>query len=355
MTANPASIPLRGVIEGFYGKPWPAAARALYAHWLADLGLNCYLYAPKADPYLRRSWASHWPDAQWQSLYELAGIYRAAGVAFGVGLSPFSLYADYSAGQRQRLRQKIDRLNALEMPVLALLFDDMPGDQMDLAARQADIIIDCLEWTQADRLLVCPTYYSDDPVLERVFGKRPPGYWKELGAALPDAVDLFWTGNRVCAEQLQMSDVRTINDHVRRPVTLWDNYPVNDGALRSRHLYLSAPPARDAAGLSDMTRGHLCNGMNQPWLTLPAIAGLAGLYNPALDVSAWLSATLGPSTSACLQRDAALFLRHTREDLLAGQGDRLLHDYGGLGTPAAKEVVAWLCGDYAFDPACLTD
>ena len=276
-------------------------------------------------------------------------------MAFGVGLSPFSLYADYSAWQRQRLREKIDRLNALEAPVLALLFDDMPGDQVDLAARQADIVTDCLEWTQADRLLVCPTYYSDDPVLERVFGRRPQNYWTELGAALPDRVDLFWTGSRVCAAQLRASDLRTINDHLRRPVTLWDNYPVNDGALRSRHLYLSAPPARDAAGLSDVTRGHLCNGMNQPWLSLPAVAGLAGLYNPALDVSAWLSATLGPCTSARLHRDAALFLQHTREDLLAGQGDRLLRDYGGLGTPAAQEVMAWLCGDYAFDPACLTD
>ena len=68
MITSVASIPLRGVIEGFYGRPWPAAARALYAHWLADLDLNCYLYAPKADPYLRRSWASHWPAAQWQSL-----------------------------------------------------------------------------------------------------------------------------------------------------------------------------------------------------------------------------------------------------------------------------------------------
>lgn len=355
MTVQTDAAPLRGVIEGFYGTPWPMSARLSYARWLSELGLNCFVYAPKADPFLRRSWVEHWPGAQWQGLCDLARVYRAAGVAFGVGLSPFSLYIDYSPAQRRRLRGKIEQLNTLEAPLLALLFDDMPGDQMDLAARQADIVADCLEWSNADRLLVCPTYYSDDPVLERVFGRRPPGYWSELGAALPHVVDVFWTGDRVCAETLRASDLTAINSRLQRPVTLWDNYPVNDGAVRSRHLFLSPPPARDAAGLADVTRGHLCNGMNQPWLSLPAVAGLAGLYDPGLDVPGWLAATLGAATSARLQEDAGLFREQTRDKLLDVQGGTLIRDYRELGTAAAGEVVAWLRGDYVFDPACLTD
>lgn len=355
MSSGAATVPLRGIIEGFYGTPWPMSARLSYASWLSQLGLNCYLYAPKADPFLRRAWHDHWPPAQWRDLRRLAAEYRAAGVAFGVGLSPFSLYADYSPTQRRRLRDKIERLNTLEAPLLAILFDDMPGEQVDLAARQADIVADCLEWTCAGRLLVCPTFYSADPVLERVFGARPLDYWAELGAALPGEVDVFWTGDRVCAETLRGSEVTEINARLQRPVTLWDNYPVNDGAARSRHLYLAPPPDRDAAGLVEATRGHLCNGMNQPWLSLPAIAGLAALYDPTLDASAWLSTTLGAATSARLQEDAALFCAQTREELLASRGSALLHDYAGLDTPAAREVVAWLRGDYVFDPACLTD
>jgi len=355
MKRTPGPAPLRGVIEGFYGSSWPVDVRARYARWLADLGLNCYLYAPKADPYLRRAWTGHWPDREWSALRDLAVHYRQAGVMFGIGLSPFSLYADYGQEQRGRLRDKVERLNALEAPLLAILFDDMPGEQADLAARQAEIINDCLHWSCAERLVVCPTYYSYDAVLERVFGIRPEGYWSDLGSALPASVDIFWTGDKVCAETLQASDLIAINTEFRRPVTLWDNYPVNDGAVRSHHLYLDPPPARDAGNLPGVSRGHLCNGMNQPWLTLPALAGLAHLYDPSLDTHGWLSETLGEATHVCLQRDAPLFRELSREQLLDSYGAALLQEYRTLATPAAREVVSWLQGDFAFDPACLND
>lgn len=352
-TANPP--PLRGVIEGFYGTAWPAEVRSLYAAWLAELGLNCYLYAPKADPYLRRAWTEHWPEDEWLMLRNLAEQHRRAGTIFGIGLSPFSLYADYSRAQRGRLRAKIECLNALEAPFLAILFDDMPGDQIDLAARQADIVNDCLAWSCAERVAVCPTYYSCDPVLERVFGTRPQGYWRDLGTALPEQVDIFWTGERVCADALPAAELDFINAELRRPVMLWDNYPVNDGADRSRHLFLDPPPARDADNLRDVSRGHLCNGMNQPWLTLPAVAGLADLYDASLDRHDWLAETLGGTTYASLQRDASLFRERNREQLLEHGGQALLQEYRALDTPAARELVAWLRGDYRFDPACLTD
>ena len=355
MTDYSGSIPLRGVMEAFYGTPWPMSARLSYARWLSELGLNCYLYAPKADPYLRRAWSDHWPAVEWRALTSLSAEYRRRGVAFGVGLSPFSLYADYSHARRARLRRKIKRLNALEAPVLGILFDDMPGDQPDLAARQAEIVHDCSDWSRAQRLLVCPTYYSSDPVLERVFGTRPADYWQQLGTLLPDTVDVFWTGPRVCADALTASELSTINTQLARPVTVWDNYPVNDSAQRSRHLYLEPPPRRAAATLRAATRGHLCNGMNQPLLSLPAIAGLAGLYDPALDTDAWLSSNLGSATLRCLRCDASRFRDSTREQLCELHGEALRQKYLALETPAANEVLAWLDGDYVFDPACLTD
>ncbi|MEM8563363.1 MAG: beta-N-acetylglucosaminidase domain-containing protein, partial [Pseudomonadota bacterium] len=47
---------LRGVVEGFYGRPWSFQTRTDYAQFIADLGLNTYLYCPKSDPYLRKQW-----------------------------------------------------------------------------------------------------------------------------------------------------------------------------------------------------------------------------------------------------------------------------------------------------------
>ena len=40
-----------------------------------------------------------------------------------------------------------------------------------LAQRQADIVADVCRWLPGVRILVCPTYYSFDPVLEKYFGK----------------------------------------------------------------------------------------------------------------------------------------------------------------------------------------
>ena len=89
---SPPSEFLVGVIEGFYGRPWPVETRLAYAGYLASAGLNTYLYCPKEDAYLRKQWWDHWPEQQWQHLLELSAVYRGHGINWGVGLSPFALY-----------------------------------------------------------------------------------------------------------------------------------------------------------------------------------------------------------------------------------------------------------------------
>jgi hypothetical protein len=347
---------LTGVVEGFYGRPWQHELRLSYAGFLQALGLNTYLYAPKGDPWLRRRWQEHWPTAEWHALAELAAHYHQRGLFFGVGLSPFALYERYGQAQRRQLREKIHRLNELPAALLAILFDDMPGDQVDLAERQAEIVADVRDWSDAGRLLVCPTYYSFDPVLERHFGRMPAGYWADLGRLLDPAVDVFWTGNRVCAEAITRDDLDRAAGVLGRPVLLWDNYPVNDGAVRSNHLYLA--PLSQRAGVLDLSRvsGHLCNPMLQGRCSLPALLGLAGLYaeegGPHPDLPAQL---LGAPLWRCLQRDAEEFRVVGLSGMPAQRRLALAGEYAGLPGPAAREVAGWLRGDYAFDPACLTD
>ena len=348
-----------GVIEGFYGRPWSQGARLAWVALLSRFGLNSYLYAPKADPWLRRDWTGHWPEADWQALQGLSAACASRGVGFGVGLSPFALYRDYGAGQKQLLRDKVRRLNELEAPLLAILFDDMPGDLDDLASRQAEIVADVAAVSRSRQLFVCPTYYSFDPVLERHFGRRPDSYWEQLGAALAPEVNLFWTGPQVCSERLGLADQREAAARLGRAITLWDNYPVNDGASRSRHLYLDPLPGREAAGV-EVTRGHFCNPMNQPWCSLPGVAGLALLYatlgaQTRQQVDAELAVLMGESLLVALQEDSRLFREQGLDRIDPQQRRQLLKKYSCLQGPAAAEVTAWLRGEYTFDPACLTD
>jgi len=351
--ARPDNEFLLGILEGFYGRAWSFETRQAYAGYLAAAGLNACLYCPKADPYLRRHWQQDWPDPQWQQLRQLSASYRQQGIQWGVGLSPFALYRQYGSRERAQLRRRIERLAQLEAPLLAILFDDMPGDLDALAQRQAEIVADVAAWLPAVRLMVCPTYYSFDPVLEKVFGRMPVDYWPRLGRELPSGVDVFWTGNRVCSEAISRADIERIHRQLGRPILLWDNYPVNDGAKRSNFLYLEKLPAREPLP-PELASGHLCNLMNQGVLSLPALSGLAELYHTG-GGEEWVEALLGAPTWRQLQADRSAF----QELGLTGMGEQrcreLARRYRRLPGAAAEEVVAWLSGDYQFDPACLTD
>ncbi len=344
---------LVGVIEGFYGRSWSIDTRLAYADYLCEAGLNTFIYCPKEDPYLRRQWQRDWPVHKWGELQQLSKACAERGIKWGVGLSPVELYRDYGADQRQQLNSKLQRLNELEAPLLAILFDDMPGDLDALASRQAEIVSDVCRWAPTARVLVCPTYYSFDPALQRYFGRMPVDYWLQLGRDLPADVDIFWTGNEVCSKSISASDLEPITEQLGRAVLLWDNYPVNDGAVRSNFLYTSKLTAR-SPNLNPYISGHLCNPMNQGLLSLPALSGLAELYGSGRLTDEVLCRMLGPLTWERVSRDRQLFEQQGLSGMGSQQCRKLALEYGALPGAAALEVSQWLRGEYSFDPACLT-
>ena len=70
-TTFAASIPLRGVVEGFYGKPWTQEQRVDMMAFCEAHGLNAYIYAPKDDPYHREKWREPYPESQRKKLAKL--------------------------------------------------------------------------------------------------------------------------------------------------------------------------------------------------------------------------------------------------------------------------------------------
>lgn len=349
---NPTEF-LAGVIEGYYGRRWCFETRLAYADYLVEAGLNTFIYCPKGDLYLRSRWQDDWPEAQWRELVQLSAAYKQRGINWGVGLSPVELYRHYGARERTALKRKIERLGELQSPVLAVLFDDMPGDLQSLATRQAEIVTDVSHWLPGVRLLVCPTYYSFDPLLEKYFGSMPANYWPQLGRDLPKDVGIFWTGNEVCSEAIAVSDIAAIVQQLARPVILWDNYPVNDGSVRSNFLYTSKLQSRSPA-LWPLLSGHLCNPMNQGLLSLPALSGLAELYGNRSFNEAALSRVLGPATWERVVRDQRVFAQAGLSGLGEQRCQVLAAEYAQLPGPAAAEAAQWLRGEYSFDPTCLT-
>jgi hypothetical protein len=65
------SFGIRGVIEGFYGKPWSHEERIDMLDFLARTKLDTYFLAPKDEPGHRRSWQELRPNTEINKLKEL--------------------------------------------------------------------------------------------------------------------------------------------------------------------------------------------------------------------------------------------------------------------------------------------
>lgn len=342
--------PELGLIEGFFGRPWSWADRREAVRFLAPHGYRFYLYAPKADAFLRRRWQEPYPEAELAELAAFRDACRAEGVRFGIGLSPFELHLHPERGWQDRLAAKLAELAQLKPDDLALLFDDMRGDVPDLAERQAAIVHSAAERGLADRIFCCPSYYSDDPILDAAFGERPPFYLAQLGRLLDPAIRIFWTGEEVCSREFTCGHLARVAEQLRRKPTLWDNYPVNDGARMSQHLHLRAFTGRPAS-IGGQIAGHFINPASQPLLSrIPALTlaesyarGEAYQYGAAFDRAA--RAVLGEELAARVARDL-IALQDRGLDRLAERRAVLRTRYAAFDHPAAREILAWLDGHW---------
>jgi len=355
--------PLRfglGLIEGFYGRSWADADRLDLISFLARRDYKYYVYAPKGDAVLRRDWSGRWDPARESAIRSIARRCQREQIVWGVGLSPLGLVEDGGESALRRLRDKVRYLDDLGVQVLCILFDDMPRSVSDLASAQADVMDAVLAVTQARHVVLCPTYYSTDPILEKLFGAMPPRYWETLGARVSSDVGMFWTGNKVCAETHENADLQRIADLFGRKPTLWDNYPVNDGARGSKFIRLDGFRGRDSS-LADLTQAHFVNPMNQCWLsrialaTLPMVYSSGDCYDAGDAFTRCVRELCGATLGDLLAGDLDLLQRQGLDGMGEDDLQRLKQRYAKESSPYAQELVDWLCGGYAFDPACLTD
>ena len=343
--------PELGLIEGFFGRPWSWSERAEAVRFLAPYGYLFYLYAPKGDAYLRRRWQEPHPDAEFDALALFRDVCRGAGVRFGIGLSPFELHLHPSRGWQEALAAKLARLALLKPDDLAILFDDMRGDVPDLAERQAAIVHYSAERGIASRLLCCPSYYSDDPILDSVFGERPAFYLEQLGRLLDPAIRILWTGEEVCAREFSPGHLARVAAQLGRKPFLWDNYPVNDGLRMAQHLHLRGFTGRPAS-IAPHIAGHGINPASQPVLSrIPALTlaesyarGEAYEYGTAFDRAA--RTVLGDGLAERVARDL-LVLQDRGLDRLGDRRAMLRARYAAFDHPAAAEIIDWLDGKWA--------
>ncbi len=343
--------PPLGIIEGFYGPQWSWQTRADTVEFLAPHGYSFYLHAPKGDAFLRKRWQESHPADHAARLRELSQHCRRNNVKFGVGLSPYEVYLSFDDAARDALARKLAFLEDIGCQHLALLFDDMRGDIADLAARQIEIVNWIRERTNAERLIFCPTYYSDDPILDRIFGARPDGYLEAIGSGMDDAVDIIWTGEEVCSAEYSPAHLQRVSKQLGRKPFLWDNYPVNDSVRMSRTLHVRAFTGRPAT-IGEHIVAHGVNPALQPVLSrIPALTlvesyetGAEYQYGAAFRRAA--HRVLGEELGTRVWEDLLTLQDFGVDRLSDEQKETLRARYGTVDHDAAREILRWLAGDY---------
>lgn len=276
-TGAPA-FDVRGIVEGFYGPPWSHDERLDMIRFIAARGMNTFVYAPKDDPLVRRSWREQYSGPELERLAELIAECERNSVDFVYCLSPglsirYSDSTDVSA-----LVSKFDTVLGLGANRLALLLDDIPPqlqypeDVMSwphLAAAHVDLVARLRARLDCD-LAVCPTQY---------FGRGTEPYISSLGRGLDSHTDLFWTGRLICSPYLDLVDADIFLAGTGHAPLYWDNYPVNDVAM-AHELHIGPYRGRDPQ-LARVARGVIANGMQFAESSKIAFATIADyLWSP---------------------------------------------------------------------------
>lgn len=273
--SNPvgSGLAVRGVIEGFYGKPFSHEERMDLLCFLGRHGYDCYVYAPKDDPRHREQWRDPYPADELARFRELAEAAQRNGVRFVYAIAPGLSYDARDAAEFPRLAAKIAALIECGARGVALLFDDLTADsttldpqvQAALIRRTYDLV------TGIDRELAfwfIGNFYCGDATelagdggfWRALYGRSALDYFAAYSEHVPDDVPMMWTGPAVFSATLRTSDATAVRALARRPVLLWDNFPVND-TLRDQ-LFLGPYVGREP-GVVGALHGVVLNLMSQ--------------------------------------------------------------------------------------------
>lgn len=351
-----------GIIEGFYGHEYQEDARLIFLKHAKTLGFGQYIYAPKGALNLRGHYLKGLDENDFLKLEKISAHCQNLKISFGLGVSPVNLTLTYKENLEHFIELCSLYVERLKLNILAILFDDLKLDDPTLGKTQALIVNRVQEALSHTRIIFCPTYYSFDPILEKLFGKCPKTYFQDLKENLDPKIGIFWTGNKILSKSIRNEDLIKITKLLGKAPVIWDNYPVNDGKIISKYLHLK--PFSGRASLDPKNyQGYFANPMNEAALSLLPLSTLPPLLaqkKPNEIKERYLKVAkkiLGPKGLEVLALYPKLCNELSLDEISADDKNKILDlikdDLDKY--PALNELKLFLEGYFAFDPKCLTD
>ena len=238
-TAQAIPIPLRGVVEGFYGTPWTFEDRADIIDFCRKNNLNAYVYAPKDDPYHREKWRNPYPADKLAEMERLVAVAKKNNVRFIFAVSP-GLDLNYKGSKGEEdfkfMIKKLDAMYRIGVRDFAIFFDDLKDEKGrhnedgELQAAFLNRVQKNLHERYRDvaRLIMVPTEYFYEDMVK---GNKLKTYTKNLAENLDSQIVVLYTGRGVVCDGITDKELAEVNKIFGREVGIWWNYPVNDYPL----------------------------------------------------------------------------------------------------------------------------
>ncbi|MFI9238441.1 beta-N-acetylglucosaminidase domain-containing protein [Streptomyces sp. NPDC053079] len=279
---------VRGLTEGFYGRPWSHEQRLAQLDFMGRTKQNRYLYAPGDDLYRQARWRDPYPSAQRAAFRELAERARRNHVTLGWAVSPGQAMCFSSASDVRALKRKADAMWALGVRAFQLQFQDVSysewhcdadaekfGSGPKAAAKAQAAVAGALaehlagKGPEAAPLSLLPTEYYQD-------GRT--AFRRALAEALDARVEVAWTGVGVVPKTITGGELAAAREAFGHPLMTMDNYPVNDYA--QDRIFLGPYTGREPAVATGST-ALLANAAAQPTASrIPLFTAADYAWNP---------------------------------------------------------------------------
>lgn len=207
-------IPMRGIVEGFYGEPWSLEDRLDMIDFCAAHGFNAYIYAPKDDPYHREKWRKSYPKSKLKEIQQLVEKSKEKNIEFIFAISP-GLNSEFNKDDLKKILKKISTMKSIGINRFAIFFDDIPVKRPEGQAEFLNSIAKELD----SEILTVPTEY---------FRPNMQLYTETFAAKIDSKILPLYTGEAVVGNSLSDEDYSKAVEIYHRPLGIWWNYPVND-------------------------------------------------------------------------------------------------------------------------------
>lgn len=334
--ASAASVPLRGIVEGFYGTPWNEDERLDMIAFCGRIDMNVYVYAPKDDPYHRERWREPYPAEQLEDLARLVEFAKTNNVHFVFAVSPglsLHLSGRDAESDREAMLAKFESLYALGVRDFAVFFDDISNKDGARQAAFLNAVSEELSRRHEDlgMFLTVPTEYDRSSMMGE--DGEATQYTSLFSSKLNKNILVLYTGEGVAKGNLTRDQREAANALYGRPLGIWWNYPVND--YQETKLALGPMDALSLDGVPVV----LFNPMKHERLSKIALATGADLANDSAHYDAETSWKHAIQTQyGALAPAMQTFADHSAH---------LENDWADIGRPDAPEMQKEIDGLFA--------